>query len=155
MEEYLIQLAQKVKELQGQIQLLQKEQQVVQQQQGPKGEKGDRGAKGDQGTPGVNGKDGRDGKDGKDGEDGKDGVSVVDVTLDFDNSLSFLLSNGESIKTDSIEVASTGVVVSSLTNTVLALDGLAAASDLPAPTEVIVKQNDIWVRATLTQFKTW
>jgi hypothetical protein len=67
------------------------------------------------GKDGLNGKDGRDGKDGRpgrdgvqgprgvdglngnDGRDGDDGVSVTDAHIDFDGSLTIILSNGREI----------------------------------------------------------
>jgi hypothetical protein len=67
--------------------------------QGRDGVKGPSGASGEQGRSGVSGTDGKDGKAGKDGEEGKDGVSVVDVEVDIDGTLSFTLSDGSSIKT--------------------------------------------------------
>lgn len=72
---------------------------VVEKQEGPPGKDGK------DGRDGVNGRDGRDGKDGKDGKDGldgKDGISVVDATLDFDNSLTLKLSDGSIIDAGSI-----------------------------------------------------
>lgn len=62
--------------------------------QGPKGDKGDKGDAGKDGKDGLAGRDGKDGKDGLDGADGKDGVSVVDASVELDNSITFRLSNG-------------------------------------------------------------
>lgn len=81
---------------------------TVQQQVGPKGEKGDKGDKGDPGPAGKDGSDGKDGINGKDGVDGKDGVSVVDASVDFDNSLVLKLSDGTTIDAGQIEVKGAG-----------------------------------------------
>lgn len=67
---------------------------------GRDGQDGRDGVDGTPGKPGRDGKDGRPGRDGKDGVnglDGQDGVSVVNVFLDFDNSLVVELSNGRQI----------------------------------------------------------
>jgi hypothetical protein len=64
------------------------------------GEQGPQGPAGKDGRDGVNGRDGKDGKDGKDGIDGRDGldgISVIDASIDFDNSLVLTLSNGSVI----------------------------------------------------------
>jgi hypothetical protein len=63
------------------------------------------GKDGEPGRPGKDGKDGRSGRDGADGInglDGKDGVSVVNVFLDFDNSLVIELSDGRQINAGEI-----------------------------------------------------
>lgn len=63
------------------------------------------GKDGDPGRPGKDGKDGRPGRDGKDGVngvDGQDGISVVNVFLDFDNSLVIELSDGRQINAGEI-----------------------------------------------------
>jgi hypothetical protein len=75
---------------------------TVQQQVGPKGDKGDKGDPGPTGKDGADGRDGKDGVDGKDGLDGKDGVSVVDASVDFDNSLVLKLSDGNIIDAGNI-----------------------------------------------------
>jgi hypothetical protein len=62
-----------------------------------KGDKGDRGQDGRDGQNGRDGKDGKDGKDGQNGQDGQDGVSVTDAHIDFDGSLTIVLSNGREI----------------------------------------------------------
>lgn len=67
---------------------------------GRDGADGRDGKDGEPGKPGKDGKDGRPGRDGKDGVngvDGQDGVSVVNVFLDFDNSLVVELSDGRQI----------------------------------------------------------
>lgn len=67
---------------------------------GRDGQDGRDGVDGTPGKPGKDGKDGRPGRDGKDGVngvDGQDGISVVNVFLDFDNSLVIELSNGRQI----------------------------------------------------------
>lgn len=99
---------------------------TVQKQVGPKGEKGDKGDKGDAGsagTDGTNGVNGKDGIDGKDGVDGKNGVSVVDASVDFDNSLVLTLSDGniidagsilpESVKQEAISYMTRGEIIPS------------------------------------------
>jgi hypothetical protein len=73
------------------------------------GEKGDSGVEGKKGKEGVAGPKGLDGKD---GTDGLDGVSIVDVVLDFDNSLSVELSNGAIVEVGQLELpkAKDGVI---------------------------------------------
>jgi len=64
------------------------------------GEQGPQGPAGKDGRDGVNGRDGKEGKDGKDGIDGRDGldgISVIDASIDFNNSLVLTLSNGSVI----------------------------------------------------------
>ena len=64
---------------------------------GRDGKDGKAGKDGAVGPKGVDGRPGKDGKDGKDGRDGVDGVSVVDARIDFDGSLTIVLSNGKEI----------------------------------------------------------
>lgn len=125
---------------------------------GPKGEKGDQGPKGEQGDRGFDGKDGKDGKDGqdgKDGEEGKQGVGVIDAYIDFDQSLVLKLSDGNEINAGSIEYNAQKAELYSVSTQAFSLDNLKAAVTNPKPTEVIVKQNNEWVRATWTQFTSW
>jgi hypothetical protein len=75
---------------------------------GDKGDKGDKGADGAKGDKGPAGKDGVDGKDGIDGTNGEDGVSIVDVKVDFDNSVVVTLSNGVEIDAGQINVTKEG-----------------------------------------------
>lgn len=77
---------------------------------GDKGEKGDPGKKGDKGERGNDGlsaKDGKKGSDGKEGQKGEDGISVVSVDIDFDNQLSFILSDDSVIHAGKIEIEAT------------------------------------------------
>ena len=53
-------------------------------------------------SPPAPGRPGRDGADGINGLDGKDGVSVVNVYMDFDNSLVIELSDGRQINAGEI-----------------------------------------------------
>jgi hypothetical protein len=73
---------------------------------------GEKGANGSQGKEGVAGVAGAKGANGKDGVAGKDGVSIVDVVLDFDNSLSVELSNGAIVEVGQLELpkAKDGVI---------------------------------------------
>tara|TARA_R110000803_G_scaffold67584_1_gene129302 strand:- start:1410 stop:1847 length:438 start_codon:yes stop_codon:yes gene_type:complete len=59
---------------------------------------GEKGVKGLQGKEGVAGVAGLKGADGKKGVDGKDGISIVDAGVDFDNSLSLVMSDGTTIE---------------------------------------------------------
>lgn len=72
--------------------------------QGPKGDKGDKGDAGKDGKDGLDGKNGKDGKNGLDGEDGKDGVSVIDASVELDNSITFRLSNGTLIDAGQLNI---------------------------------------------------
>lgn len=76
---------------------------------GPSGKDGKDGKDGKtiQGPQGPQGPPGKDGVDGEPGSDGADGVSIVDVRLDFDNSLIVELSNGEEINVGVIGSTST------------------------------------------------
>ena len=67
--------------------------------EGKEGLRGPSGASGGQGAKGTAGTDGKDGKDGENGNEGKQGVSIVDVEVDLDGTLSFELSDGSFIKT--------------------------------------------------------
>ena len=73
--------------------------------EGPMGLSGAAGLQGAAGTAGYNGKDG---VDGKEGLPGSNGVSVVDVEVDLDGTLSFTLSDGSSIKTTTEVVGAKG-----------------------------------------------
>lgn len=131
---------------------------AVEKQQGPKGDKGDKGDKGEQGDRGLDGKDGKDGvdgKDGKDGEQGRDGVGVVDAFIDFDQSLVLKLSDGNEINAGSLEYDAKKAELYSINTQTFSIDGLKAAASNPKPSEVIVKQNGEWVRATWSQFTAW
>lgn len=125
---------------------------------GPKGDKGDQGPKGEQGDRGFDGKDGKDGRDGvdgKDGEDGKQGVGVVDAFIDFDQSLVLKLSDGNEINAGSLEYNAQKAELYSVSTQAFSIDNLKVAETNPKPTEVIVKQNGEWVRATWSQFTAW
>jgi hypothetical protein len=76
--------------------------------EGKEGPRGLSGASGEQGRAGAAGDRGKDGKDGKPGDDGKQGVSIVDVEVDLDGTLSFTLSDGSSIKTTDEVVGAKG-----------------------------------------------
>lgn len=130
----------------------------VQKLQGPQGEQGLKGDKGDKGEDGRDGRDGIDGVDGKDGRDGKDGeqgISVVDVTLDFDNSVIVTLSDGREINAGTIEVKEhQGNVVLQAQGSSL-FDNLPEATTYPFPDYLVVQQNGAWVKATFDQFSNW
>jgi len=68
---------------------------------GPKGPSGPAGPKGDTGPVGPVGPEGPKGSDGADGDDG---VSIIDVTVDFDNHLVVRLSDGNEIDAGEIQV---------------------------------------------------
>jgi hypothetical protein len=125
---------------------------------GPKGDKGDQGPKGEQGDRGFDGKDGKDGRDGvdgKDGDTGKQGVGVVDAFIDFDQSLVLKLSDGNEINAGSVEFNAQKAKLYSVSTQAFSLDNLKVAATNPKPTEVVVKQNGEWVRATWSQFTAW
>jgi hypothetical protein len=75
------------------------------------GEKGIKGDKGDKGLPGLDAKGdkGDPGKIGKTGDEGKQGVSIVDVSLDFDNGLTVSLSDGSTIEAGQLDMLPGGV----------------------------------------------
>jgi len=75
-------------------------------EQGPEGPQGERGPKGDtgpQGPQGIQGPQGPQGEQGEQGPQGEQGVSVVDVSVDFDNHLTVTLSSGEVIDAGSMD----------------------------------------------------
>ena len=78
---------------------------------GKDGEQGPQGPKGDAGRDGING------KDGKDGRDGLDGVSVVDARIDFDGSLTIVLSNGTEINAGEVVSESTAQQINQIQRT--------------------------------------
>lgn len=131
---------------------------AVEKQQGPKGDKGDKGDKGEKGDTGLRGADGTNGKDGingKDGVDGNDGISIVDVYISADNSLVCVLSNGKELDAGPIELNSKTETLYSIASQTFSLDSLPLANASPKPTEVIVKQNNQWTRASWNQFTSW
>lgn len=131
---------------------------TVEKLQGPegaKGDKGDKGAPGEAGKPGKDGLNGKDGKDGKDGEQGKDGVSVVDAYIDFDNSLVLKLSDDSEINTGVLEYNKSTETLYATASQTFSPDSFPLAASSPKPSELIVKQNGEWVRATWTQFTAW
>lgn len=103
-EDKLILLAKEVSTLKKQTTSLSTATETITKLEGPQGIQGPKGEQGDRGADGVNGKDGVDGRDGKDGDKGADGVSVIDATVDFDNSLVLKLSNGSEIDAGQINV---------------------------------------------------
>lgn len=145
---------------------------------GPKGDKGDPGEPGPQGPPGqpgTPGKDGRDGikgKDGKNGADGKDGRDGIDgkdgekgdkgdpPEHKWDGTqLAFRQPNGTWGKKVDLRGQKGDVVVAAVGSSgggiAWNLDNLASATDSPTPTEMLVRQDGAWVRATLTQVQQW
>jgi hypothetical protein len=140
---------------------LEKQVELVQKLQGPPGIKGKDGQNGKAGIDGQDGKDGapgvdgQGGKDGQDGEEGKPGISVVDAFIDFDRSLVLKLSDGREINAGSLEYDEAKTELYAVNTPQFSLDSLNLAAPSPKPTEVIVKQNGIWVRSTWTQFTTW
>ena len=66
------------------------------------GRDGRNGRDGKDGKDGAAGRDGRDGVDGINGVDGADGISIMDMRVDFDNSLVITLSNGREINAGEI-----------------------------------------------------
>ena len=111
--------------------------------QGPKGEKGDKGA------DGAQGRDGRAGKDGKDGRDGVDGVSVVDARVDFDGSLTIVLSDGTEINAGEVMSSEEAKLIHQVTShpagtgstSQEVLDALAAIQATIATYGTMAKQN--------------
>lgn len=103
-EDKLILLAKEVSTLKKQTTSLSTATETITKLEGPQGIQGPKGEQGDRGADGVNGKDGVDGRDGKDGDKGADGVSVIDATVDFDNSLVLKLSDGSEIDAGQINV---------------------------------------------------
>ena len=68
---------------------------------GPKGDQGKQGIAGLRGTQGVSGPKG---DKGDDGVDGLDGISVVDASIDLDNRLTIILSDGNVIDAGEIQI---------------------------------------------------
>ena len=140
---------------------LEKQVESVQKLQGPPGIKGDDGKNGKAGINGKDGKDGapgangKEGKDGKDGEEGKPGISVVAAFIDFDKSLVLKLSDGREINAGSLEYDEAKTEIYAVNTPQFSLDSLNLAASSPKPSEVIVKQNDEWVRSTWIQFTNW
>lgn len=130
---------------------------------GPKGDQGEPGPKGDQGEPGPKGDNGKDGRDGIDGKDGAKGEKGDPPEHKWDGTqLSFRHPDGTwgkkvDLRGPKGEVGSRKVVVSgaSTESAEWNPDLLAAATDDPTPTEMLVKQDGAWVRATLTQVQQW
>lgn len=120
--------------------------------QGPKGDKGDQGP---QGLPGRDGKDGVDGVDGKDGQDGKDGVGVEDAYVDFDNNLVLKLSDGQEINAGEITPKTKEASSVYVSHNGFSLENLPSATAYPFPSEMVVKQNNEWVRVPFSNFASW
>lgn len=141
--------------------------------QGPQGLPGKDGQDGKDGRDGVDGKDGKDGIDGKDGKDGRDGIDGKDGAKGekgdppahkWDGTkLSFQRPDGTwgkkvDLRGEKGTGGSSRVVVAAGGDSDSAAwnpDLLASASDSPTPTEMLVKQGGVWVRASLGQVQSW
>lgn len=139
--------------------------QLIQPKDGKKGDKGDQGPIGPKGADGLPGKDGRDGRDGKDGIDGingidgKNGVSVIDASVEFDNSIVFTLDNGNIIDAGQLNIpkealsgiiqsyvreesTGAGMVYPSGTGIAVVTSGTSWGTTLTAPSGTIVGTTD-------------
>lgn len=103
-EDKLVLLAREVSRLKELTSSLKEATATITKLQGPEGIQGPKGEQGDRGFDGADGRHGADGQDGKDGEKGSDGISVVNASVDFDNSLVLKLSDGTEIDAGTIEV---------------------------------------------------
>lgn len=117
---------------------------------GNDGQDGAQGPKGDTGPPGKDGRDGIDGKDGADGDAGPMPKHQWEGTK-----IRFQQTAKRWGKFVDLRSPSSGGVVVASTGSDFDPTSLPAASDTPTPTEVIVKQDGVWVRATWTQFTGW
>ena len=126
---------------------------------GPKGDKGDpgeQGPKGDKGDPGAAGPKGDRGEPGPKGD-------VPEHKWDG-TKLAFRHPDGTwgkkvNLRGPKGDVGSRKVVIaagdSASGGSEWNPDSLASATDSPTPTEMLVKQDGAWVRATLTQVQQW
>ena len=156
MDDKLLILAEVVGKLKAQVKELSSTTAEVSKQEGPQGVQGPVGATGKQGPKGEQGERGADGVDGKDGTDGEQGVSVVDGYIAADNSLVLKLSNGNEIDTGSF-FDSFGNNSTYVSNTQAGFDPstLPFSTSSTTPTEIIVKQNNAWVRTSWSTFTSW
>lgn len=122
--------------------------------QGPSGERGERGPQGlvgpqgpkgetgSQGLTGPTGATGPQGPAGIDGVDGEDGVSVTDVQIDLDGSLTVTLSDGSEINAGDIVVNAEGQTV------IHSSGGGGGVSDAPNDGNEYVRKDGEWVEVT-------
>lgn len=142
--------------------------------QGPDGQRGLPGPQGPRGPAGVDGAPGRDGVAGPSGQDGVDGLAGAPGRDGLDGAPGEPGQTGPMPKhqwqgtklrfqqtakrwgkwVDLRSPANGGVVVAS-TGSDFDPSNLPAAADTPDPTEIIVKQDGIWVRASWIQFTGW
>lgn len=155
MDDKLLILAEVVGKLKVQVKELSSTTAEVSKQEGPQGIQGPVGATGKQGPKGERGERGADGVDGKDGTDGQDGTSVVDAYIAADNSLVLKLSNGNEIDTGPILDSFNNATYVSNTQAGFDPSTLPFSSSSTLPTEIIVKQNNAWVRTTWSTFTSW
>lgn len=128
---------------------------------GTNGKPGAPGKDGRNGTDGVDGKDGRDGSDGTPGADGKDGadgdVGPIPKHQWQGTKLRFQQTAKRWGKWTDLKGPSVGgmVVASADGGSGFDPNSLPLADYSPTPTEIIVKQDGVWVRATWDQFLGW
>jgi hypothetical protein len=96
-------LALELKKLRSRVDVLVAVPMPVEGKEGPRGLQGIKGDKGDKGDRGAPAEDGKSIK----GDKGDQGVSVVDASIDFDNSLVLTLSDGTEIDAGQIDVGKT------------------------------------------------
>ena len=133
-------------------------------QQGPQGPKGDTGPRGLPGKDGKDGKNGADGKDGREGRDGKDGATGPAPDHQWKGTkLRFQDPSGDWGKWVDLQGPKGETGNGGGGTVVVAGQGTGPAwnpDDLPlanadTPTEFVVKQDGIWVRATYGQMTDW
>jgi len=125
---------------------------------GPRGENGVAGKRGERGDPGPRGPAGKDGAPGKDGADGKDGdVGPMPKHQWRGTELRFQQSQKKWGAWVDLQGPSGGgrVLLSGVGGSGFDPDSLPLADETPLPTEVIVKQNGVWVRASWDYFTGW
>lgn len=162
--------AKRLRDLQGAFRDLSKQPgpQGLQGLEGPRGLPGPQGPRGPAGTDGKDGRDGTDGADGKDGIDGADGIDGQDGAPGADGPMGPMPKhewNGTKLRFQQslkrwgkwvdLKASAGGNVVVASSGSDFDPSALPAANDTPIPSEVIVKQNGVWVRASWTQFTGW
>jgi hypothetical protein len=139
-------------------------------QQGPQGERGVDGRNGLDGAPGAAGLNGRDGVPGprgpagprgEPGPAGKDGERGPAPDHQWKGTrLRFQKPEGDwgkwvDLKGDAGVAGSSGGGGGFIGGSSFDLDTLPAADNAPTPTEVLVRQDGVWVRASWAQFSAW
>lgn len=150
---------------------------TLSKQPGPPGNQGERGPRGLPGPEGQAGADGKNGIDGTDGTPGRDGANGADGIAGKDGNpgepgtdgamgpmpqhqwkgtkLRFQQTAARWGKWVDLRTGKSSSIVVGSTGSDFDPSSLPTASDTPDPTEVIVKQNGVWVRASWVQFTGW